>query len=127
MSCNGDSSVAIDVHDLTKRYKGGTVANDGLSLRVERGRIFGQLGPNGAGKTTLVLQVLEVGQGNSRCGMHSALGAGDELALFDDYSGTCCRRSVTHSTTQRRQLYNPISGSDPAAPRDPYNYVQVLP
>jgi ABC-type multidrug transport system ATPase subunit len=51
-------TVAIDVQNLTKRYKGGTLANDGLSLRIQRGEIFGLLGPNGAGKTTLVLQLL---------------------------------------------------------------------
>lgn len=49
---------AIEARDLVKRYPDGTVANDGLSLRVERGEVFGLLGPNGAGKTTLVLQVL---------------------------------------------------------------------
>ena len=51
-------TVAIDVRELTKRYKGGKLANDRLSLQVERGQVFGLLGPNGAGKTTLVLQVL---------------------------------------------------------------------
>jgi ABC-type multidrug transport system ATPase subunit len=49
---------AIDVRNLTKRYKDGTLANDELSLRIHRGEIFGLLGPNGAGKTTLVLQLL---------------------------------------------------------------------
>jgi ABC-type multidrug transport system ATPase subunit len=49
---------AVEVRELTKRYPGGTLANDRLSLRVARGEVFGLLGPNGAGKTTLVLQVL---------------------------------------------------------------------
>ncbi len=53
-----DDAIAINVRDLTKRYKGGKLANDHLFLCVERGRIFGLLGPNGAGKTTLVLQLL---------------------------------------------------------------------
>jgi ABC-type multidrug transport system ATPase subunit len=52
------AEAALDVRELTKRYPGGTLANDALSLRVERGEVFGLLGPNGAGKTTLVLQVL---------------------------------------------------------------------
>ena len=52
------STIAIDVRDLTKRYKGNILANDQLSLCVQRGEIFGLLGPNGAGKTTLVLQIL---------------------------------------------------------------------
>ncbi len=41
----------IEVRDLTKRY-GRTLAVDGLSFRVEPGRITGFLGPNGAGKST---------------------------------------------------------------------------
>lgn len=38
---------------LGKRY-GETVAVDDVSLRVERGEIFGIIGPNGSGKTTTV-------------------------------------------------------------------------
>lgn len=49
---------ALDVRDLVKRYRNGTLANDGISLTVKEGEIYGLLGPNGAGKTTLVRQVL---------------------------------------------------------------------
>lgn len=43
----------IEIADLRKSYGAGQVL-DGVSLRVERGEIFGIAGPNGAGKTTLV-------------------------------------------------------------------------
>ena len=44
--------LAISTTGLTKRYSGGIVALDHLSLNVPSGSIFGFLGPNGAGKTT---------------------------------------------------------------------------
>ena len=41
----------IELDGLTKRY-GARVAVDGLSVRIEPGRVTGFLGPNGSGKTT---------------------------------------------------------------------------
>jgi ABC-2 type transport system ATP-binding protein len=48
------SSHGINVENLTKAYKGGVMAVDGVSFQVEEGRIFGFLGPNGAGKSTTI-------------------------------------------------------------------------
>jgi ABC-2 type transport system ATP-binding protein len=48
---------ALDIRDLKKAY-GDKVAVKGLTLRVERGEVFGFLGPNGAGKTTSVKMLL---------------------------------------------------------------------
>jgi ABC-type multidrug transport system ATPase subunit len=48
----------LQIEQLTKRYRGGTLANDGISLALAPGEVYGLLGPNGAGKTTLVKQVL---------------------------------------------------------------------
>lgn len=48
---------AIETHDLLKVYRGRPVV-DGLTLRVERGEVFGFLGPNGAGKSTTVKLLL---------------------------------------------------------------------
>jgi len=41
----------LEVTNLTKRF-GGLLANDNISLQVEKGEILGLIGPNGAGKTT---------------------------------------------------------------------------
>jgi ABC-2 type transport system ATP-binding protein len=41
----------IEVQDLTKKY-GDLTAVDGLSFKVDEGKIWGLLGPNAAGKTT---------------------------------------------------------------------------
>ncbi|HSB33165.1 MAG TPA: ABC transporter ATP-binding protein [Nitrospirota bacterium] len=43
----------IEVEGLTKQYGTITAVKD-VSLRVEKGEVFGLLGPNGAGKTTLI-------------------------------------------------------------------------
>ena len=45
---------AILVQDVHKTFRGGVQALRGVSMRVDRGEIFGLLGPNGAGKSTLV-------------------------------------------------------------------------
>jgi len=45
---------ALNIQNLRKVYRGGTVAVDGLSMRVEEGDFFGFLGPNGAGKSTTI-------------------------------------------------------------------------
>ena len=45
------------VDDLVKRF-GSLAANDGITLQVEPGEVYGLLGPNGAGKSTLVKQTM---------------------------------------------------------------------
>lgn len=45
---------ALDIQNLKKVYRDGTVAVDDLSFSIKRGEFFGFLGPNGAGKTTTI-------------------------------------------------------------------------
>lgn len=47
------SSAAVECDHLTHRY-GDFVAVEDLTLKVERGEVFGLLGPNGAGKSTTI-------------------------------------------------------------------------
>jgi ABC-type multidrug transport system, ATPase component len=60
------SEAAIETHDLRKTYVEGLLrrkrqeALKGVSLRVERGEIFGLLGGNGAGKTTFIKVLLGI-------------------------------------------------------------------
>jgi ABC-2 type transport system ATP-binding protein len=55
---------AAVVTDVSRRHRGRrgdpVLANDGISLTVRSGEVFGLLGPNGAGKTTLVRQLVGV-------------------------------------------------------------------
>jgi ABC-2 type transport system ATP-binding protein len=43
---------------LTKRFRSGQVAVDGVGLAVPRGSVYGFLGPNGSGKTTTIRMLL---------------------------------------------------------------------
>jgi ABC-2 type transport system ATP-binding protein len=45
---------ALSISSLTKRYRGGFTALEGLDLTIPAGAFFGLLGPNGAGKTTVI-------------------------------------------------------------------------
>ena len=45
---------ALDINGLTKTYKSGTQALNGINLQVEQGDFFALLGPNGAGKSTTI-------------------------------------------------------------------------
>jgi ABC-type multidrug transport system ATPase subunit len=51
------SDVALRTENLTKRF-GARTAVDRLTIRVERGDIYGFLGPNGAGKSTTLRMLL---------------------------------------------------------------------
>ena len=56
----GDDSLAIDLHDVRKVYRGRVHALQGIEMQVRRGEVFGLLGPNGAGKSTLVKIMMSV-------------------------------------------------------------------
>ena len=65
-------SPAIETHHLRKEFNSKVAVAD-LSLRVERGEVFGFLGANGAGKTTSVKMLL--GLISPTCGHGTMLGS----------------------------------------------------
>lgn len=77
---------AILVDNLTKTYKGGVKALQGVSFAVQPGEIFGLLGPNGAGKSTTVRILATLTQPDGG----SAVVAGHDV--FKDAAGV--RRSI---------------------------------
>ncbi|MEV0593633.1 alpha/beta fold hydrolase [Nonomuraea cavernae] len=54
----GEPGVPLEITGLTKAYRNGELAVDGLSFRVEQGQVLGLLGPNGAGKTTTMRMMM---------------------------------------------------------------------
>lgn len=58
----GDGGVVVRTRGLTKRFRSGQVAVDGIDLEVPRGAVYGFLGPNGSGKTTTIRMLLGLAQ-----------------------------------------------------------------
>ncbi len=52
------AAVVAELNNVTKRYRSGVTALDGLSLSLRKGEIVALLGPNGAGKSTAVKLML---------------------------------------------------------------------
>ena len=44
----------LEARDIVKIYPNGVMANNGVSLSVEKGEIHAVVGENGAGKSTLM-------------------------------------------------------------------------
>lgn len=95
-------SAVIEIENLSKDYEVGFLrkrrvrALDDLSLRVERGEIFGFLGANGAGKSTtmkLLMRLIYPTEGRARIlgrdigevSMHARIGYLPEHPYFYDY------------------------------------------
>ena len=97
---NPDSSLALQVSNLTKRF-GEVVAVNGISFQINKGELFGFLGPNGAGKTTTInmltgLARLDAGQiniggidctRNPKAAQHLVGTVPDESNLYPELSG----------------------------------------
>jgi ABC-2 type transport system ATP-binding protein len=97
---NPDSSLALQVSNLTKRF-GEVVAVNDISFQVNKGELFGFLGPNGAGKTTTInmltgLARLDAGQiniggidctRNPKAAQHFTGIVPDESNLYPELSG----------------------------------------
>lgn len=55
----------VRTRGLTKKFRSGQVAVDGIDLEVPRGAVYGFLGPNGSGKTTTIRMLLGLVQPTS--------------------------------------------------------------
>jgi len=106
----------VETENLTRKF-GSLTAVDNLTLRVEKGEIFGLLGPNGAGKTTTVRMLcclisktsgaarvgdFEIGSEENALKIRKIIGVvPDNVGLYEsltayenlDYYGTLYRRT----------------------------------
>src|SRR5258707_5532723 len=92
-------TLAIDVHDLVKRYGPRTVV-DHLTLSIEQGRICGFLGPNGSGKTTTLRMI---------CGLLTPDGGGGPCLGHDLVRDREAIKRQTGYMTQRFGLYEDLT------------------
>ncbi len=77
----------LRIHNLTKTYKNGVKALDGVSLVIPRG-LYGLLGPNGAGKSTLMRTIAtlqEPDSGTIRFGSIDVLAQKEEVRKLLGY------------------------------------------
>jgi ABC-2 type transport system ATP-binding protein len=66
------AELALSSSGLTKQFRGGQLAVDGIDLAVPAGSVYGFLGPNGSGKTTTIRMLLGLIQPTA--GSHDVLG-----------------------------------------------------
>src|SRR5690606_23960386 len=91
--------IAIEVEGLTKSFGGHVVVRD-LTMRVQRGLIYGFLGPNGSGKTT-TLRML--------CGLLKPDGGRGTCLGFDILTQSHAIKRRVGYMTQRFSLYADLS------------------
>jgi ABC-2 type transport system ATP-binding protein len=94
-----DTTLAIDVHDLVKRFGRRTVV-DRVSLAVGPGRICGFLGPNGSGKTTTLRMI---------CGLLNPDGGGGTCLGHDLLREREAIKRQTGYMSQRFGLYDELT------------------
>jgi ABC-2 type transport system ATP-binding protein len=92
-------ALAIDVHDLVKRFGSRTVV-DRVSLAVGAGRVCGFLGPNGSGKTTTLRMI---------CGLLTPDGGGGKCLGHDLRREREAIKRQTGYMSQRFGLYNDLT------------------
>jgi ABC-2 type transport system ATP-binding protein len=92
-------ALAIDVHDLVKRFGSRTVV-DRVSLAVGAGRVCGFLGPNGSGKTTTLRMI---------CGLLTPDGGGGKCLGHDLWREREAIKRQTGYMSQRFGLYNDLT------------------
>jgi ABC-2 type transport system ATP-binding protein len=93
------AQVAIETRALTKKF-GDFVAADSITLKVQRGEVFGLLGPNGAGKSTTFKML---------CGLLAPTSGEAEVAGVDLRRGRSEARQRLGYMAQKFSLYGHLT------------------
>ena len=101
--------LALASSGLTKRFRGGQLAVDGIDLAVPTGSVYGFLGPNGSGKTTTIRMLLGLIQPTQ--GSHAVLG----LPMPDAQAELRCRWSGRWSRDRRSTRICPAGPTWPGS------------
>ena len=97
--CNvAEAANSVVIQNLVKRF-GSFVAVDNISLKVQKGEVFGFLGPNGAGKSTTIRML---------CGLLRPSGGRAEVAGFDVARKPESVRQNIGYMSQKFSLYNDL-------------------
>lgn len=113
---NSNGTAVIEVAELSKSYRNGMFrarfdALKGLTLRVQRGEVFGLLGPNGAGKTTLIKILLGIVRKTGGTAMLLGRPAGDlQSRQRVGYLPENLRIATHHNARSAMDFYGRLSG-----------------
>ena len=120
MTTNLSTDWSFRAEEVTKVYKGGVVANDSLTLRIEPGEVYGLLGPNGAGKSTLVKQVIGLlapTSGSLEIGPHDLVAHPDIARQLCSYLPQAQMPIDSFRLAEAIEITGRIRGGSPAAVR----------
>jgi ABC-2 type transport system ATP-binding protein len=90
---------AVEVADLRRTF-GDFVAVDNISLRIDKGEIFGFLGPNGAGKSTTIRML---------CGLLMPSGGSGIVGGYDIRTESEAIKKIIGYMSQRFSLYEDLT------------------
>lgn len=96
------SQYSVEVEELTKTF-GSFTAVDQISLKVNRGEIFGFLGPNGSGKSTTIRML---------CGLLPPTSGKARVAGLDIFKQSRELRSKIGYMSQKFSLYDDLTAEE---------------
>ena len=106
----------LEVKGLSKQYKKGVYASQGVTFNVRKGEIFALIGPNGAGKTTTIRMIstlLKATEGDAVVDGHSILTEPDKVRQSITYLPDEAGAYKTMTGTGYLEFMAGIYASDP--------------